>query len=194
LVPLSSEEAAVLVQETMQASGVAVEADAIESIVEATGCRPNLVALICQGLLKQGPRKKVGRADVEQVFESHQALRLELLDWKSRPLDRAVVHAALAQVPSTRKAIEARLAAAGIAPESSEIDRAFARLELDYVLLRGTGGGIEQWRCPVPLIARCEARAMTWQEHLTHDAQSVGWDQAATPPEAPSEERTPPPQ
>jgi hypothetical protein len=192
--PLSSDEAAALVQETMRVSCIAVEADAIDRIVEATGGRANLVALTCQGLVRQGPHKRVGRADVERVFDSHQALRLELLDWKSRPLDRAVVHAALAQVPSTRKAIAARLAAAGIAPEGRELDQAFARLELDYVLLRRIEGGGEQWICPVPLIARCEARAMTWQEHLANDAQSIGCDQESAPPEAPSEEPTPSPQ
>jgi hypothetical protein len=51
----------------------------------------------------------------------------------------------------------------------------FERLELGYVLLRqpDSEAGVDRWACPIPLIARFEARIMSWDEHLEYDAEEV---------------------
>jgi WD40 repeat protein len=173
--PLAPEATTKLVRQSMKAHGLTVEKDAIARIIEATGCRANLATLVCQGLLKQISReiKTVQLADVEHVLDTDQTLHKELMYWKSEPTERAVGHVALSLTHPTRKAIEARLKAAGISLDDSELDRAFARLELGYVLLHQHEHGVDRWICPVPLIARIEARAMTWDEHLKHDVKAI---------------------
>jgi hypothetical protein len=175
--PLDPESAAKLVREPMAALGVAVEDDAVAGILAETGCRANLLVLACQGLVEQlGPEQRtLTRADLDKVWNEYRPLPDAVKFWKEIPLDRAVGHAALSLDRPTRREIEARLTAAGIRATGSDLDQSFERLELHYMLLRqpGPDGGLERWSCPIPLIARFEARIMSWDEHLERDAEDI---------------------
>ena len=175
--PLDAEAAAKLVREPMRALGIMVEDEAVAGILEETGCRANLVVLACQGLLERlAPEQRILTAsDVQKVWIEHAALREALMYWKEVPLDRAVGHAALSLERPTRPDIEARLRAAGIDAVTSDLDQTFERLELGYVLLRhpDPDGSFDRWACPIPLIARFEARIMSWDQHLERDAEEI---------------------
>jgi hypothetical protein len=127
-------------------------------ILDATGCRANLVSIACSQLIRtlDARSRQFTRPQVEQVLrgEDSSPLRDELQYWRSAPLDRALVHAALLHKDDhdapLRDELVARLKAAGLQPDGRDLDASLERLELGYVLIRGEGGRL---RIPVPLLA-----------------------------------------
>jgi|CZKU01.1.fsa_nt_gi hypothetical protein len=167
--PLDRSAARTLVREPLASLGLQVDDDAVDAILREAGCRANVVALACQGLLERlGKDQRVIRLeDVSRVWSEDGALR----DWKGEPLDRAVAHAAFSLDRPTRKQIEERLASAKIRPQVADLDFSFERLELGYVLTREEAKeGADRWTCPVPLLKRFEERIMSWDDHLERDA------------------------
>lgn len=101
------------------------------------------------------------------------------VDRGSRGFGRAgaevVGHIALALDRPTRAQIEQQLRALHVSVTSPQLDASLERLQLHFALLPqlDSESGLEQWRCPVPLIARFERRIRPWNEHLEHDAREL---------------------
>lgn len=149
--------------------------------------------LACQALVERlrPDQTTLERADLDAVWGAQTSLRDALTYWKNPPreraLDRAMGHAAMSLTRPTRRMIEDRLAAAGVYASASALDQSFERLELGHVLIRDADpDGPDRWKCPVPLIARLEARTMSWDEHLERDADEVRRANEANQTAAPS--------
>ena len=135
----------------------------VERLVEACGRRANLIAIACQQALELlGPGQREIDADLLQRCLQGEPLADALAGWSRLSpepldctLDRAIVYRvaqlSLQDQPGLRMADWLdQLDAAQATPGAERVRRAFARLQLAWVLQRGEA---EQWHFAVPLQA-----------------------------------------
>jgi hypothetical protein len=129
----------------------------VERLIEASGRRANLVAILCQECLEALERGEtvIEAPHLERALRSQATLdaiagwgRLSNDEAASR-LDRIVVYRVAAQGETTLADIVALVEGEGGTADVEALRRAFARLTLAFVLTRDG----ERWRFAVPLFA-----------------------------------------
>lgn len=164
--------------------------ETVEHLLEQTGCRANLVALACSGLIERlGPTERTfTRAHLDAVLQTDKELRDALVFWRGssggeglrndgisdadRALDRAILRAALLSLRvgarPTRSELRTRLDATGLRPSGDMFQRSLDRAELCYLLIRDDQ---DRYFCPIPLIQRAVEREQPLEEGLREDVE-----------------------
>lgn len=196
--PLEREAARALVIEPLSALGLLFEAPGlIDQLLDETGCRANLLALCCDGLIRTlGPTDRmISRGQIDRVLTSYSPLLDELKYWRTSPvrsqapLDRAVLRAALLlrqrTEPASAATIRQQLQATGTRIPNEDYRQSLDRLELGYLLVPEApvepvrvNSGPRGLRCPVPLIAAAVAQEQDLAAGIADDLTDLAEDSA----------------
>jgi hypothetical protein len=153
--PLGREEARSLATEPINTLRLSYETDAtVDAILDETGCRANLVAIACSGIVEQlgTDERVITAAHVRHVLDEYLPLFDELKFWRGgSALDRAIVRAAALEAQPTRDSLRTRLEHAGAAPSREDFTQSLDRLELSYILVPASDGTLG---FPIPLLNR----------------------------------------
>ncbi len=148
----------------------------VDYLIEGTGGRANLIALACGGLIESlGPadRELTRRAlDVEVRRGYPGALSVQLCSSVEGHdlLDRLLWTQSLLLGEPAPEETRLALARAGVDASRAEVDRAFHRLTLNYLLIEERG----RLRCPVPFLREAIDREGRRLEDLLR-ADLVAW-------------------
>jgi hypothetical protein len=114
----------------------------VETLVQATGRRANLIAIVCDALLQDlGPQDRVIQADaLDQALESR-AVRSALSGWEhlsddeqANRLDRIIVYATIGEESFTLAALRQLLDEHRYSYDPEQLRQSLARLELAFIL------------------------------------------------------------
>jgi hypothetical protein len=187
--PLEREAARALVTEPLAALGLLFEAPELaDRLLDETGCRANLLALCCDGLIRTlGPTDRMlSRSQLDRVLSSYSPLLDELKYWRTSPvksqapLDRAVLRAALLlrqrNEPASAATIRQQLQATGTRIPAEDYRQSLDRLELGYLLIpeapaepASVDPRPRGLRCPVPLIAAAVSQEQDFAAGIADD-------------------------
>ena len=124
------------------------EEKSVNEIIEKTGQRPNLIAIICNTLIKNlGKTKRViAHVEVEAVFKDKKLYEL-FESWKeldedirAGSIDRIIVYAMVEQEKFTLKELVERLKELGVSIGINEIEKSLSRLKISYIIERDDEG------------------------------------------------------
>ena len=124
------------------------EEKSVNEIIEKTGQRPNLIAIICNTLIKNlGKTKRViAHAEVEAVFKDKKLYEL-FESWKELDediragrVDRIIVYAMVEQEKFTLKELVEKFKELGVSVSISEIEKSLSRLKISYIIERDDEG------------------------------------------------------
>ncbi len=138
-----------MITQPMEQLGLSFESlDAINEIVERTGQRPNLIAIICNNIIMSlGKEKRV--VSLEDVHEAIKAKKVyELFEsWKNldedkeaSKLDKIIVYSMVEQGSFRLKVLLETLKKLGLNVEMSKIENSLARLKVSYTIERDEEG------------------------------------------------------
>lgn len=163
LEPLDPEAAERMVLEPLSVLGVrfADPRSTVDWLREQTGCRPNVLAVVCGALLRMQPagsRLRSGRLlslqDVQTEACRHRTALAAFGSWEGEQIvlfDRVVVRAALLLGQPTRSELLHFLKERGLDVLPDALEQSLTRLYAwHYVLVPDSQGRL---RCPVPLFA-----------------------------------------
>jgi hypothetical protein len=136
----------------------------VERLIEASGRRANLVAILCQECLEAlGPEERViGERHLRQALAS-QPVQDALVGWgrlstdeQACRLDRIAVYHTALEGQSSLAALDALVQSHGATGQGQALRRALARLQLAYVLRRDEAQGVHDARYvfTIPLLQR----------------------------------------
>ena len=138
-----------MITEPMQQLGLRFESDeAINEIVERTGQRPNLIAIICNNIIKSLGKEKrvVSMADVQEAIKGKKVYEL-FESWKkldedeeASKLDKIIVYSMVEQGSFRLAELVERLKALGLTVEMSRLETSLARLKVSYTIERKEEG------------------------------------------------------
>jgi len=146
---LEAEACREMITEPMQQLGLRFESDeAINEIVERTGQRPNLIAIICNNIIKSLGKEKrvVSMADVQEAIKGKKVYEL-FESWKkldedeeASKLDKIIVYSMVEQGSFRLAELVERLKALGLNVEMSRLETSLARLKVSYTIERDEEG------------------------------------------------------
>lgn len=161
--PLDEVAARKLAREPIEALGIEIRPDRVDLVLEQTGCRPNLIAKVCDAALGNmkllGPRV-IGKGNIEAVLDMTDERGRYLVDSfadlrntttpheKGRVLDNMVMAATATRDRFAKAKVEANLEDAGVAVMDADLRESLARLQLAYVVKRAGNA----FHYPVPLV------------------------------------------
>jgi predicted AAA+ superfamily ATPase len=146
---LEYEACEAMINEPMAQLGIGFkQKKSIEEIIERTGQRPNLIAIICNTLIKNlGKTKRtIEHAEVEAVFSDKKLYELfeswkELDDDKrAGSIDKMIVYAMVEQEKFKLKDLVEKLKTLGVNIAMSEIEKSLSRLKIGYIIERDNEG------------------------------------------------------
>ena len=160
--PLDARSAHLLATRPLEKMGIRWESDdLVETLLERTGRRPNLIALACDAALRSLPpvSERIIEAEIlEKVLDMRSSSGSKVQEalasvpgmGKSRSarLDRMVVYATVSLSGFRRRDVFAKLEAQRLDLAPSEVDDSLARLELGFVIRKEEG----YYSYPVPLL------------------------------------------
>ena len=128
--------------------GLKVKEEVVEEIVERTGQRANLIAIICSNIIKNlGKTKKVIELEDAQkaikeknVYELFEAWRELNDDKRANRLDRIVVYATVKKGEFTLAELIERLKIYGLEVDIADLEKSLDRLKVSYTIRRGDDG------------------------------------------------------
>jgi hypothetical protein len=171
--PLDDEAARALATEPVEALGLRWdEPGTIEHLVQGAGRRANLIVLGCKAMIESlGPEDRVltraglDAAEARGGGDLAEALRvLRAYD----PIDRILVAQSFLLGTPSPDEVRAALRERGVDAPAAEIEQAFDRLLLGYVLVRDDGGRLV---CPVPFVRTAIERERRIEERLQDDLE-----------------------
>jgi len=146
---LEAEACREMITEPMQQLGLRFESDeAINEIVERTGQRPNLIAIICNNIIKSLGKEKrvVSMADVQEAIKGKKVYEL-FESWKkldedeeASKLDKIIVYSMVEQGSFRLAELVEKLKALGLRVEMSRLETSLARLKVSYTIERNEEG------------------------------------------------------
>jgi len=146
---LEAEACREMITEPMQQLGLRFESDeAINEIVERTGQRPNLIAIICNNIIKSLGKEKrvVSMADVQEAIKGKKVYEL-FESWKkldedeeASKLDKIIVSSMVEQGSFRLGELVERLKVLGLMVEMSRLETSLARLKVSYTIERNEEG------------------------------------------------------
>ncbi|SFV67254.1 hypothetical protein MNB_SV-12-496 [hydrothermal vent metagenome] len=146
---LEYEACQAMIKEPMAQLGIGFEEErSVTEIIEKTGQRPNLIAIICNRLIKNlGKTKRViAHTEVEAVFNDKKLYEL-FESWKeldedvrAGSIDKLIVYAMVGQERFRLKELVEKLKALGINIAMSEIEKSLSRLKIGYIIERDNEG------------------------------------------------------
>jgi uncharacterized delta-60 repeat protein len=171
LAPLDEEDARALATEPMAALGLRWdEASTVDHLIQGTGRRANLIVLACKAMIESlGPEDRVlTRERLGAVLARRDTdLAAALLVWRAYDLlDRILVAQSFLLGEPTPDDVRAALKKRAVAASGVEIEQAFERLMLGYLLLRDDDGRL---RCPVPFMREAIERERKLDDRLQDD-------------------------
>ena len=192
--PLDRDAARELATKPMAALRLTYDAPAtVDYLLDQTGCRANLVAVACSGLIESldPTARNLTRAHVEAVLQRDKGIRDALSFWRgsggldgqrtdglpvwARALDRALLRTALLCIAAgkrpSRSDLRTRLDTAGLRPSGDAFQQSLDRIELSYLLIPDDH---ERYFCPIPLIQRAIEREQPLEEGLAEDVEDYG--------------------
>jgi hypothetical protein len=122
----------------------------VEILLRETGQRPNLIAIICNEMLKKldMTQRLIHREHLEEAMDSNE-VRSSLSGWErltsdetSNRLDRIIVYATINQESFTQTKLMQVLDSHGCSYEPEAVKQSLARLELAFILKRKKQGYI----------------------------------------------------
>jgi len=146
---LEAEACQEMITEPMQQLGLRFESDeAINEIVERTGQRPNLIAIICNNIIKSLGKEKrvVSMAEVQEAIKGKKVYEL-FESWKkldedeeASKLDKIIVYSMVEQGSFRLAELVERLKVLGLNVEMSRLETSLARLKVSYTIERNEEG------------------------------------------------------
>lgn len=126
----------------------------VEHIVDSCGQRANLIAIVCQYIVRSLPPQQriIEAGDVSSALQSDE-LRRALSGWvvgetdQEQAYERMVVYSTISKSLFTTGELLEQAKKQGIAVDTLELDRTLSRLELSFVL--GRQGGSWYYRVPL---------------------------------------------
>ena len=138
-----------MITQPMEQLGLSFESlDAINEIVERTGQRPNLIAIICNNIIKSLGKKKrvVSMNDVQEAIKGQKVYEL-FESWKTldedkeaSKLDKIIVYSMVEQGSFRLKVLFEKLKELGLNIEMNKIENSLARLKVSYTIERDEEG------------------------------------------------------
>lgn len=172
LEPLDRDAAWQLASRPMESLGLAWDGPgAVEWLLRGTGRRANLIVLACKGMIESltPDTRTLTRERLEELVQRDKDLGDQLRVLRQdvyTPLDRALFYQALLLEERgeavTRAATRKALAGLGLDASADDVEQAFDRLELGYVLVDEG----ERLGCPVPFMQERSLRAGDMEERI----------------------------
>jgi hypothetical protein len=169
--PLDDDAARALATKPVEALGLRWDdAGTVEHLVRGTGGRANLIVLACRAMIEAlGPEDRVLSREILDAKRRTGDLADALRPLRAHDvLDRILVAQSFLLGEPTPDDVRAALKQRGIDATSTEIEQAFDRLMLSYVLLRDDAGHLV---CPVPFVREAIERERNLEDRLTDDAE-----------------------
>jgi hypothetical protein len=156
----------------------------VEHLIRGTGRRANLIVLACRAMIEAlGAEERVlarPRLDAElRGVDLADALRpLRAL----AVLDRILVAQSFLLGEPTKEEVRAAIRQRGVDASGAEVDQAFDRLMLGYVLLAADDGRLV---CPVPFVREAIERERKLEDRLQDDIDDWTAGKRGAPPGSP---------
>jgi sugar phosphate permease len=169
LEPLDERAARALATEPVEALGLRWDqTSTVEHLVQGMGRRANLIVIACQAMIGSlGAEDRVlTREGLDRKRRSGDLAEALLPLRAHEPLDRILVAQSFLLGTPAPEEVRAAIRQRGVDAAGAEIDRAFDRLMLGYVLLRDDGGRLE---CPVPFVREAIEQERKLEDRLLDD-------------------------